>query len=153
MWSETVGLVNGQHKYLTAETFGFKINANGVALKKKQLWSIEPFPIDIAFDEVSELEHVAIKSHLGCYLAVDSFGNVTCDSQDVTKGACFTITICAMSGVGDGKCPAPVIACRLMASSSSCVVCLPFVTLVVMTSMENLDYRYEVVHSCVPVWL
>ena len=137
MWSETVGLVNGQHKYLTAETFGFKINANGVVLKKKQLWSIEPFPIDIAFDEVSELEHVAIKSHLGCYLAVDSFGNVTCDSQDVTKGACFTITICAMSGVGDGKWPAPVT--NSVPLDGFVFVCLPFVTLrFIMTFMNGL---------------
>lgn len=110
MWSETVGLVNGQYKYMTAETFGFKINANGIGLKKKQQWTIEPFPVmEIAMtnasnlDELSELEHVVIKSHLGCYLAVDLYGNVTCDSQEIKKGACFTITICAMSGQNDGK--------------------------------------------------
>ncbi|XP_074603413.1 fascin domain-containing protein singed isoform X2 [Brevipalpus obovatus] len=112
MWTGTVGLVNGQHKYLTAETFGYKINANGSGLKKKQLFSLEAFPVtgscssptngngngnSINYEELSELENVAIKSHLGCYLAVDNFGNVTCESKERTEGARFTINICAIS--------------------------------------------------------
>jgi hypothetical protein len=33
----TVGLMNSKFKYLSAETFGFRINANGKALMKKQV--------------------------------------------------------------------------------------------------------------------
>lgn len=161
MWSSTVGLVNGKHRYLTAETFGFKINSNGQVMKKRQQWTIEPFPENLGPDgsissaaSVSsqyvgqqqqitqqqtptsdpndpciltfssgpngssltsiksssvgssnsdqdtcgeEHENVAIKSHLNKYLAVDSFGNVTCDSDEKTENARFTITICSMS--------------------------------------------------------
>ena len=115
MWSGTVGLVNGQYKYLTAETFGHKINANGSSLKKKQLWSIEPFPLNVnvngnygrspvghsnSLDEIDELENVAIKSHLNCYLAVDSYGNVTCENIELTDDCRFTITICSMTQEG-----------------------------------------------------
>jgi len=182
MWSSTVGLVNGKHRYLTAETFGFKVNSNGQQLKRRQQWTIEPFPENTGPDgsissaasvsssaqcgpigSVSgqivglntsgsssngaqfqptfcsspgedptcimtlsngnhtagltlrqssgsnngsdhstnscdeEHENVAIKSHLNKYLAVDSFGNVTCDSDEKSENARFTITICSMS--------------------------------------------------------
>ena len=31
----TIGLINSKFKYLSAETFGFRTNANGKTLKKK----------------------------------------------------------------------------------------------------------------------
>lgn len=72
-----VGLINGKFKYLTAETFGFKINANGSSLKKKQLWTLE-----------GSEHQVYLRSHLDRYLAVDQFGNVTCESEDSTDPGC-----------------------------------------------------------------
>ena len=66
----TIGLVNSKFKYLSAETFGYKINANGKALKKKQVWILEPS---------GDGDTIVMRSHLNKYVAVDQFGNVTCD--------------------------------------------------------------------------
>jgi hypothetical protein len=66
----TIGLINSKFKYLSAETLGFRTNANGKALKKKQVWILEPS---------GDGESVVLRSHLNKYVAVDQFGNVTCD--------------------------------------------------------------------------
>ena len=66
----TIGLINGKFKYLTAETFGCKINANGKSLKKKQVWILEPS---------GDGDTIVLRSHLNKYMSVDQFGNVTCD--------------------------------------------------------------------------
>ncbi|XP_054282415.1 protein singed isoform X2 [Macrosteles quadrilineatus] len=81
----TIGLINCQFKYLTAETFGFKINANGASLKKKQIWTLEPAG--------GEPNAIYLKSHLGKYLAVDTFGNVTCESEEKEPGCKFLINV------------------------------------------------------------
>ncbi len=78
-----LGLVNSHGKYLTAETFGFKINASGTSLRKKQLWILEHDPKQ---DEV-----VYIKSHLGRYLSGDKKGNVKCESEEKGQDEKFTI--------------------------------------------------------------
>ncbi len=71
-----VGLMNNQGKYFTGETFGFKINASGTTMRKKQVWTIE--------HDSREESIIYIRSHLGRYLAADKRGNVTCASE--TKG-------------------------------------------------------------------
>jgi len=80
-----IGLVNSALKYLTAETFGYKVNANGVALKKKQLWTMEPFG--------DQTDAICLKSHLDKYLSVDQYGNVTCDSDEKDNGARLEIVV------------------------------------------------------------
>ncbi|KAL7289242.1 hypothetical protein TKK_0017180 [Trichogramma kaykai] len=85
-----IGLINGKFKYLTAETFGFKINANGASLKKKQMWTLE-----------GNEQQVYLRSHLDRYLAVDQFGNVTCEAEDPSEPGCaFQIQL---AGDGSGR--------------------------------------------------
>ncbi|XP_021950960.1 protein singed isoform X2 [Folsomia candida] len=87
IWS--VGVINAKNKrYLTAETFGYKINANGTSLKKKQTWRLEPAGAD----------GICLKSHLDRYLAVDQYGNVTCDQEEKEHGAFFEVVASGKEG-------------------------------------------------------
>lgn len=79
-----VGLVNHQGKYLTAETFGFKVNASGAIMRKKQLWTLEHDP--------KEEDTVYLKSHLGRYLSTDKKGNITCSNEEKGNEEKFTIS-------------------------------------------------------------
>jgi len=83
--SWTIGLINSRHKYLSAETFGFKINANGKTMKKKQVWILEPY---------GDGDSICLRSHLHKYLAVDQFGNVTCENEEKDDSAKFEISVC-----------------------------------------------------------
>ncbi len=65
-----IGLMNIEGKYLTAENFGYKINATGNTLRKKQKWFIEHDGTD---------EFVYLISPLGNYLATDKYGKITCE--------------------------------------------------------------------------
>ena len=76
-----IGLVNHAGKYLTAETFGFKVNASGASFRKKQLWSLEQ----------EEAGVVYLKSHLGRYLTTDKQGVLSCDSEDRCEGGQFEL--------------------------------------------------------------
>jgi fascin 1/2 len=78
-----IGLVNHLSKYLTAESFGFKINAAGTNLRKKQMWTIEQDPY--------EDDTVYIRSHLGMYLAGDKKGVATCSSEEKGDAEKFVI--------------------------------------------------------------
>lgn len=86
-----LGLLNSQGRYLTAETFGFKINATGTALRKKQLWTVEYHP--------SEDDTVYVRSHLGRYLAGDQRGNAACSSEEAGQAERFAVE-CHPDGSG-----------------------------------------------------
>lgn len=81
----TIGLINSKFKYLSAETFGFRTNANGKTLKKKQVWILEPS---------GDGETIVLRSHLNKYIAVDQFGNVTCDQEEKDETSKFEISVC-----------------------------------------------------------
>ena len=66
-----IGLMNCDGKYLTAENFGFKVNATGNTLRKKQKWIIEQ----------DNDEFVYLLSPLNCYLSTDKYGKLSCDKQ------------------------------------------------------------------------
>ncbi|CAF1230727.1 unnamed protein product [Adineta ricciae] len=79
-WS--LGLISSKGKYLTAETFGCKINATGTSLKRKQKWMIiYNIPNDCVY----------LQSPLNRYLSTDKYGRLKCDMHDIDDDCRFQL--------------------------------------------------------------
>eukprot|EP01137_Pigoraptor_chileana_P031614 Opistho-2@19754 len=78
----TFGLIASTGKYLTAETFGNQINANGPNLKKKQIFTLEQ-------DAGSPV--VYVKSHLGKYFSATEKGVFTADQDSKGKNEQWSV--------------------------------------------------------------
>ncbi|XP_076843392.1 fascin-2a [Brachyhypopomus gauderio] len=79
------GLINHENRYLTAETFGFKVNASSSYMKKKQLWTLE--------QDEQDGQVVLLRSHLGRYLAADKDGRVSCTAEEPDSDCRFLIAV------------------------------------------------------------
>lgn len=78
-----LGLLNhATKKYLTLETFGFKLNVDGTSLRKKQMWTLEQ-------DEGTQVCY--FRSHLNRYLSADRKGNVKCEEEERSEETKFTV--------------------------------------------------------------
>lgn len=77
------GLINYENRYLTAEAFGFKVNASGNSMKKKQIWTLE--------QDEQDGQVVFLRSHLGRYLGSDKDGKISCGEEKPDADCRFLI--------------------------------------------------------------
>lgn len=87
----TLGLINASGKYLTAETFGFKLTANGTNMNKKQIWTLET--------KAGDDQYVYLRSPHMRYLSANEKGEVSASAEEMGDNERFIFLPQA-----DGRC-------------------------------------------------
>lgn len=73
------GFSNNEGNFLTAESFGCRVNANATSMKRKQIWRLE--------QDAAKPGVVMLRAHTDFYVAApDNRGTLTCDTETASGG-------------------------------------------------------------------
>ncbi|RXM36218.1 Fascin [Acipenser ruthenus] len=79
----SLGFINSANKYLTAESYLYKVNATASSMRHKQIWQMEFLKQD--------QPRVHLRSCFSRYLTADNNGKLTCDKEAPSSTSVFIL--------------------------------------------------------------